>query len=170
MSPAPSNDKDAWQLWDVWKEYENIAMHFNDLLIKLRTQALAGVAAVSVLVGIFSKTDAEITNWKMATVVFVILILFWVAIWCIDFFYYNRLLVGAVQALKEIEELSKRKTLVRHIELSTMIEKAVRGDLTLSDDRSLSIGRRLFYGIVTIALLGGAIFSFYQWQTLPQLT
>jgi hypothetical protein len=37
----------------LWEKYEDIAMHFNDLLIRLRTQSLAGVAALSALVGIF---------------------------------------------------------------------------------------------------------------------
>ncbi len=39
----------------LWEKYEDIAMHFNDLLMRLRTQTLAGIAAVSALVGVFAK-------------------------------------------------------------------------------------------------------------------
>ncbi len=31
----------------LWKEYEGVAMHFNDLIIKLRGQSLGAVAAFS---------------------------------------------------------------------------------------------------------------------------
>jgi hypothetical protein len=58
----------------LWEKYEDIAMHFNDLLIRLRTQSLAGVAALSALVGIFSKdgpAPANITlDWVVAEAIF----------------------------------------------------------------------------------------------------
>jgi hypothetical protein len=40
----------------LWKEYEGVAMHFNELLIRLRTQALGGVAAISAITGFLSST------------------------------------------------------------------------------------------------------------------
>jgi hypothetical protein len=52
-------DAKAWTIHDLWAKYEDITMHFNDLLIRLRTQALAGVAALSTLVGIFTRTDKD---------------------------------------------------------------------------------------------------------------
>jgi hypothetical protein len=92
----------------LWEKYEDIAMHFNDLIIRLRTQALAGVAALSTLVGIFAKTDLGSFSytWEIAGFVFSGLSLFWIAIWVLDFGYYNRLLMGAVAALLELEKLS----------------------------------------------------------------
>jgi hypothetical protein len=103
-------DVKAWTIHDLWAKYEDITMHFNDLLIRLRTQALAGVAAVSTLVGIFTRTDKSHIqiSWQIATDVFGLLILFWIAIWAIDRLYYNRLLTGAVTALLAIEEESKK--------------------------------------------------------------
>jgi hypothetical protein len=47
---------EQWSVFELWEKYEQIAMHFNDLLIKLRTQALAGVAAISAIVGVFAKS------------------------------------------------------------------------------------------------------------------
>jgi len=62
---------DGWAIKELWEKYEEIAMHFNDLLIRLRTQALGGVAALSTLVGLFAKTSASVnTSWKIAAVFF----------------------------------------------------------------------------------------------------
>jgi hypothetical protein len=144
-------------------------MHFNDLLMKLRTQALAGVAALSALVGIFGQTDKQATNWKMAAIVFGFLICFWVAIWIIDFLYYNRLLLGAVRAILDLEENSKTQTTIKHIDVSTKIELAVAGELGVSDDRCrdlrLSLGRWVFYSVVLFALLCGFALSAYEWRS-----
>src|SRR5664280_1831888 len=49
-NPTGRAEPEGWPLKDVWEKYEDIAMHFNDLLIRLRTQALAAVAAISTLV------------------------------------------------------------------------------------------------------------------------
>jgi hypothetical protein len=46
---AVDANEEGWPIFDVWDKYEAIAMHFNDLLIKLRTQALAAVAALSTI-------------------------------------------------------------------------------------------------------------------------
>lgn len=84
----------------LWVEYEKIAMHFNDLLMRLRTQSLAGIAAISALVGLFAKRDAggvPQMDWFIAELIFIAMGVFWIAIWCLDMLYYNRLLSGAVR-------------------------------------------------------------------------
>src|SRR5262245_32673852 len=111
---------EGWPIYELWTKYEDIAMHFNDLLIKLRTQALAAVAALTTIVGIFAKsgTDAK-TNWEMVAFALLVIIVFWIAIWIIDFCYYNRLLVGAVKVLFDLEVASKDKLRIHSIDLST---------------------------------------------------
>jgi hypothetical protein len=157
-------DVKAWTVHDLWAKYEDIAMHFNDLLIRLRTQALAGVAALSTLVGIFTKTDSIHVSWQIASDVFVLLIMFWVAIWAIDRCYYNRLLVGAVNALRDIEQESKKANPNLVIDLSTQIELNVAHPF--SDKRPFwkrfqsNLGVRLFYLIVLCALIAGARFCY----------
>lgn len=153
-------------LFEVWKEYERVAMHFNELIIQLRVRALAGVAAISALFGFLLKGEAPGDfQWGILAAVLVMLILVWIAIWCLDIRYYNRLLVGAVRAILEIEKASKTENTVIEINMSHRIEETVAGDFSgLKDEPCLS-GRRLFYGIVFISLVFGATFSSYQHYT-----
>src|SRR5579862_6880765 len=72
--------KPAFNLFFVWKEYEGVAMHFNDLLIRLRTQALGGVAALAALAAIMVRGDlAPLLRWSVLACAFFLLLLFWVA-------------------------------------------------------------------------------------------
>jgi hypothetical protein len=66
----------------LWAKYEDITMHFNDLLMRLRSQSLAGIAAVSTLVGLFTKEGAADVQlgWMQATGIFIAMAAFWVAI------------------------------------------------------------------------------------------
>jgi hypothetical protein len=162
-------ENDGWPIKEVWEKYEQIAMHFNDLLIKLRTQALAAVAAISTVVGIFSRTGAdEKVSWGLAAAVFFFLCLFWIAVWIIDFCYYNRLLLGAVDAILDLETISKENTHILHIDISTKIERAVAGERPSLEKerrkrlRRLIFGRWAFYIIVFLALVGGFGFSITQ--------
>jgi hypothetical protein len=165
--PAPRN----WTIHDLWAKYEDIAMHFNDLLIRLRTQALAAVAALSTLVGVFTKTDVTSMHlsWQIATAVFLGLSVFWIAIWIVDITYYNRLLIGAVVALRHIEAESRHQRPSLAINISTTIEEAVAH--TLPDTRSFRQrfysrrGITFFYSLVLITLLSGAAFCFFELST-----
>jgi hypothetical protein len=148
-------------LQKLWEKYEDIAMHFNDLLMRLRTQALAGIAAISTLVGIFTKADtASIqSDWLIATALFSALALFWIAVASLDFFYYNRLLVGAVTALKELEA-EARSANFTGIKMSTEIIREFDNGW-LGSDRSSFAGVFIFYGIVFSVLIAAALFSWH---------
>ncbi len=163
-------EPEGWPLKDVWDKYEGIAMHFNDLLMRLRTQALAAVAAISILVSIFGKTGTDPKlSWELAVLVFSLLSVFWVAIWVIDFFYYNKLLIGAVAAILDLEKMSNDTMWIRRIDISTKIENAVAGvgeapSYTFSKRFKTAFGRRAFYLIVFVALIGGLLFSVCESQ------
>jgi hypothetical protein len=93
----------------LWKEYEGVAMHFNELLIRLRTQALGGVAAISAITGFLSATKGTqtvsvLSSMRLLETVFLVLAVFWVALFCLDFFYYRVLLNGAVEAILDLEK------------------------------------------------------------------
>lgn len=151
----------GFDLFRVWKEYEALAMHFNDLLMRLRSQSLAAVATFATAASVLLKTDAIGTDfsWGTLATVFGSLFVFWIAIWLLDFFYYNRLLLGAIDALEEIEKESKTASRVFQIELSTRIEKAIKRP---RKRRRRSKGLWLFYGIVALLLFTAAGLSFWN--------
>ena len=159
-------NEEGTPIFEAWDKYEIITMHFNDLLIKLRTQAIGGVAAIATVVAVISKGDTSSSfNWAIMASVFFFLIVFWVAVWVLDFKYYNRLLLGAVDALLEIENLSKTCTHVKELSLSHKIEDAVAGIGNKIDHKlhkQLSLGRRWFYLIVFFGLLVGLLVSTYK--------
>jgi hypothetical protein len=143
---------------DLWAKYEDIAMHFNDLIMRLRTQSLAGIAAVSTLVGLFTKEGAVNiqTDWLVAEAIFIAMACFWVAIWCLDFLYYSPLLSGAVTALTKLERDTVSGTVDR-IDMSTTIENKFK-NLSFTPKMS-SLGAILFYAIVLAVIISGAVFS-----------
>ena len=78
MGDAPGEVKVELNAQELWSRYEEIAMHFNELLMRLRLQSLAGIAAVSTLVGLFSKegiADVQV-SWLVATGIFLAMSLF----------------------------------------------------------------------------------------------
>jgi hypothetical protein len=165
---------EGWSVKELWEKYENIAMHFNDLLIKLRTQALGAVAAISTLVGIFSGsgTDNKV-RWELAAAVLLFLCFFWIAVWIIDFFYYNRLLIGAVDAILDLEKLSTTVLRIRTIDISSKIELAVDGKSPRFDKESWwKFWRRFwrcrgicaFYVIVFLALITAFFIAYWAWH------
>src|SRR5437870_6894166 len=126
-APEPSTAKGV-NIFEVWKEYEKIAMHFNELIIQLRVRALAGVATISALVGFLSKGDTpEDFRWGILAAVFAMLLLVWLAIWFLDMHYYNRLLLGSVRAILEIEKASNAGEPLAKLTISHRIEEAVAG-------------------------------------------
>jgi hypothetical protein len=163
MSAAPGGDKSAPAydfdpVFKLWSKYEDVTIHFNDLILRLRFQALAGVAGLSALVGVFGR-DVEDVNMRSAVVsgVFFLLALFWVAIWALDRFYYDKLLCGAVHALLNLEKFTKEPKASLQIDLSTSIEDSFLGTVRLKHPGRGKDGRSWFYGIVFVALLGGVV-------------
>jgi hypothetical protein len=129
----------------------------------LRTQALAAVAALTTIIGIFAKSANAGATWEIVAFTFAILIAFWIAIWVLDFWYYNRLLIGAVDTLCDLEKESENKLRIRHITMSTKIEAAVgRDGATLPDAWKLARGQRAFYVLVLLTLICGFVFSVFN--------
>jgi len=126
---------------DLWYKYESIAMHFNDLLMKLRMQALAGLAAVVTIFCLYSDKIAADFREKAGFAVGIVLSLAWIAIWAVDFYYYQKLLVGAVDAIVEIEKATQGA-----VNLSTRIEQKFPSWCP-------RIGPWVFYSLVFVALV-----------------
>ncbi|MES2014696.1 MAG: hypothetical protein V4437_02680 [Patescibacteria group bacterium] len=154
-----------WPIKDLWEKYEEITMHFNNLLMRLRTQSLAGVAVISTAVGLFARSNDIHLTGGIVAVIFVGLSLFWVAIWILDFFYYNPLLIGAATALVALEEKSKTQSHISHIDLSTSIREATSSSI-FTRCSTVPLGVWLFYIIVFVALLGGFFLSMMVFNDL----
>ncbi len=156
--PSPGTDSAfacSTPIFQLWTEYERVAMHFNDLIIRLRTQSLGGVAAVATVAAVLARGDiSHDFRWAILSATFFLLSLFWLAVWVLDFGYYNRLLLGAVDALLDLERQSSGASHASGIMLSTLIEAAVlRGASWNADAMRRARGRWLFYIIVHIGLL-----------------
>ncbi len=91
----------------LWKKYEEVAMHFNELLIRLRTQALGGVATIVTVAGFLAGRKETEEPWTVVSAVSLLLLLAWCTLWMIDVCYYSRLLRGAVNGLLKIERESE---------------------------------------------------------------
>jgi hypothetical protein len=101
------------ELFDAWKQYESIAMHFNELIARFRIQALGGTATIGAVA--VALTPKDHSPWVFVGVL-AFLAAAWTAIWQLDYGYYNKLLHGCVVAVTEIEKQLPLK-------LSTRIEQ-----------------------------------------------
>jgi hypothetical protein len=94
------------QIIDLWWHYEEVAMHFNELLIQYRLQLMGGAGAIGALSAYLigdKVTDIATRNWLrfLASLTLFVLIS---AASLLDLFYYNRLLLAAVDVLVEFEK------------------------------------------------------------------
>jgi uncharacterized membrane protein len=162
-APGDQTPHDAgnggFDLFEAWKEHEKVAMHFNDLLIRLRAQSLGAVAAIAAVAGVVLKGEGVTADlrWGTLAAVFAVLAMLWVALWVLDFAYYNRLLLGAVDALLKVEEASKSGSRLNALTLSRDIEQAVRNSRLGSplDHWARTKGLWAFYLIVLAVLVAG---------------
>ena len=158
MEDAEERESDKYY-FKLWKSYEDVAMHFNDLIIRLRIQSIGGVAALAAILGIFlnerSGDGSNSFSYCIASIALFVLMMFWVGIFILDIFYYNRLLEGAVNAILELEQSKDDFAKKKDIRLSTNIEMAFRTRFK-HEPKGLKVifnGRILFYAIVLFALI-----------------
>jgi len=143
--------------FQLWLEYEKIAVHFNELLMQLRLRALAGVSLIVSLAGFFSSKGNGEMNWIVLAFVLFVLVCVWIAIFVIDKFYYQRLLGGAVEAILELEAGTACDPIP--INLSTKIRKrATNGSIDSNSMKAVTV----FYVLVGVLLLCLLFFSMNQ--------
>jgi outer membrane protein OmpA-like peptidoglycan-associated protein len=161
--PGPL-EGNRFSAFEVWKQYEEIAKHFNDLISRLRFQALAGVAGLSASIGLLADRFAGPgqTRANIATLAFGVLAVLWFALFILDFFYYNRLLLGAVLEIVKVEHESRNADSISHLGFSTTVRDTVEAPLGLWEWRKTQRGPLLFYGIVFLCLFGLAVMSCFQ--------
>ena len=160
MNSEPSESASNSFLLDAWERHEKIAMHFNDLILKVRIQALGALSAVVTVGAVLLKTvpPEQHLPWGVATSVFAVLLAFWIAIWLLDFRYYNRLLMGAVDSLLALEDAINSGAKI-DFNMSHKIEDAVLGKAPTHRQEGALTGPFLFYLIVTVVLIVGVVYS-----------
>lgn len=130
-------------------------MHFNDLIMRLRTQALGALTAIIALSGVVlsvtGKAESEAV-WEVLFATFIFLTIAWTAVWIIDMRYYNELLLGAVEAIVERE----RQTGGR-IDLSTRVETRARQKRFPFPSGEWA--PRTFYLIVCLGLVAATVYA-----------
>ena len=93
------------QAINLWWHYEEIAMHFNQLIIEYRLQLMGGAGAIGALASYFVGSHIQELEQKHAIrayISLIILVLLFAAM-LLDILYYDNLLQGAVDALVKFE-------------------------------------------------------------------
>lgn len=129
---TPTSFEDVFKLWS---KHEDTAIHFNDLLIKLRIQILGGVSISGTLAATIEKNSHSLRY------IFVSFWVIWGAVWILDACYYSRLLSGAVEATIDIEREFPG------FQMSTKIKRSVNKNL-----KKVGGGVNIFYSIIFICL------------------
>ena len=152
------------ELVDAWARHEKIAMHFNDLIMKVRIQALGALAAIITIGGVALKAFPTGSGmpWGIVMSVFIALLALWVAIWVLDFLYCNRLLMGAVDAILKLEDEINSENKIE-IVMSHKIEDAVRGRTPTHLDKGTLRGPIIFYLIVSAVIAMGFFYSLIKY-------
>jgi hypothetical protein len=141
----------------AWSKVEDVAIHFNEMILNFRLKALGAITVAAGLVGTVLLNKEGVAAPQMNYFSFALAIWFlavvWLAIMCLDLGYYHRLLLGAVDEALRIEEASQGR-----LQLSTKIrEKAEKGP-------GDSLARTAFYILPLIAMiLAGCI----AWRVAP---
>ena len=152
-TPAPSTPnprtvptEDEFKLW---AKYEEIAMHFNDLLMRWRLQAIGGMVTLVMVAGTVVK-DVEDPQKRYSAMLLLsgTLLCAWVGLAVMDIGYYRRLLTGAVKELLRLEASLP-------VQLSTVIEEQAECGAKWTP--------WLFY------ILGGVPLVAFIWYALCQL-
>ena len=88
----------------LWAEREQIATHFNDVLMRFRLHALVGLGAIAAVAGSVLTRGAPESRCGAWSWLLVSLATAWLAVAFLDLFYYRKLRLGAVQAMLRLEE------------------------------------------------------------------
>jgi FMN phosphatase YigB (HAD superfamily) len=101
-------EKNLKEYLDAWKKVVDVQQHFNDIEMRVRGLAITALAAMLGAAAYAHKETMGLKifgHWTSAAsaIAFVTLII-WMIFYCLDRFWYHRLLYGAVKAGSELEK------------------------------------------------------------------
>jgi hypothetical protein len=155
MSQDP--DPNAVALVQRWRAALDTQMHFNDMLLRTRAAGMSIVIAVfggaALAVEQFPQHIAlfQGTSVHLAAIVMFFGLLLLFSIFVLDYFYYYRMLLAAVERTEQLEAVSRRPGEPMEFDLTGAISRRVsraRATLVLS----------VFYGV---PFLCGSVFMMY---------
>ena len=134
----------------LWFHYEEIAMHFNELIMQYRLQLMGGTGVIGALSGylIGSKVESAPMRRELRAYISTGLLILVCAAASLDQFYYNELLRGSVNALIRFEQEHPE------IYMSTYIKAQFPGGASLR-----------IYIIYAVAILPLVGFTIWSWRT-----
>ena len=100
-------------LLEEWKVVMETQMHFNDMIIRMRTTGLSVLIAVfggaAIAIGQYPDRFVGIAgrDFHVAAPIILFGLLLWLAIFIIDYFYYHKCLLGAVKRGYQIDDAFK---------------------------------------------------------------
>lgn len=146
---------------DIWKKTIDVQSHFNDLELRIRNFAITLLVALLTGAGLTLKDNISVVIFGYSLPVAVLLIftalVAWVSFYLMDAFWYHRLLLGAVEHGKKIEQ--QLKELIPFIDLTTTIGNEING-AGLSPDTSNRRMNRFYWSIAIVLILLSVLLVF----------
>jgi len=110
----------------VWCKYEDIANHFNGLIIQIRIKSLALITSISSILAIYTTKDGVI-QWELLQYALMFQFFFLLSVCVLDLFYYNRLLTNTVIILRDLEKDRPKTDGIPEPNFSTVLDDEVGG-------------------------------------------
>lgn len=105
------------QAIELWWHYEEIAMHFNELIIQYRLQILGGTGGLLALFSFLvnSTTDDHKKRIRIRPYISLVFLVIFSAAAVLDVYYYSKLLSGAVEVIVDLESKHPELNMSTHI-------------------------------------------------------
>jgi len=111
MDPEELAQKQRELIFEAWKAIVGVQMHFNEMLMRVRSIAISLILAVFGAAALSLDRDVFLEIGSFRVHIAVLIIFFglagWTAMGLLDRFYFFRMLLGAVRKGTEIEDLYK---------------------------------------------------------------
>ena len=90
---------------ELWWHYEQLAMHFNQIIIQYRLQVMAGIGVIGAVSSyiVAEKIHGPEDKHRVRAIISLLLLLLIIAAAFLDLAYYNELLRGSVNAILKLE-------------------------------------------------------------------
>ena len=139
----------------IWEKVIDVQQHFNDIELRIRNLAITALTFIIGGIGYLEKEDLHITiqgfNLPFSTILAFFGVLILLAFFYMDKFWYHRLLQGAVNQGKKIEE--KWSKYLPEINLSQSIKLSSPHKLLWHWNVHSEQKFRIFYGLLFLVLL-----------------